>query len=774
MLGFFSGLRVRLLCLVLLAVIPALAFVVYTSLEHRQLIKRNIEEEIINVTRDIVRFHGQLIYQNRQLLVFLSEVPAVLHARHQECSVLFSDLVKENQELLNLGLADSQGKIICSALPARQSINLADQPYFQEALKSPQVVVGNYQLNHTTNKPYLGLAKSVHNNSGQLKGVIFANLDLDWVQKLMSKDPLPPKGAVAIVDQEGIILTRWPDPQQWVGVQELEGKIIKIVLSQKQGISEVTGIDGLSRLYAFQPLDHASPRGFIFAGIPTKILSDEFSDNFARNLIWLGLAMALALAAAWILSSQFIVQPISALIKTAQQLADGNLGVRTGLSAGQGEIHQLAHSLDQMAEGLQKREKILDFHNSVIVITNQANNVEELLKESVREIANYTNCTAVGIRILQRDGTIPYEASQGFSQKFLNEENHLSPEAIDSEKDLSIKIIKGTITPGIPGFTKHGSFFVNLASRWDTTMSSEKNGVTCSLCHDYGYESMALIPLKIKDRIFGLIHVADPQENMIPETVVRELEKAAGGLILALERLWNEENVRGLTHELMKAQEKERLRISRELHDSVAQELSAVKISLDNVVEILPEKTGKKLNSKIHQISDNLHRVLGSVRELAYGLRPPILDSLGLTRALYQLCEEFTTRNGIKVNLLIAGIEEDKLDGNAIITLYRFIQEGLNNVRHHAQAKNVSIKLVSSYPKIILRLEDDGKGFDVIEQQSGTFLEKHMGLLNMQERVALLGGNMQIESQPEKGTHILVEIPWKEVVREPQENSNDR
>jgi len=773
MLGFFSGLRVRVLCLILLAVIPALGFVVYTSLEHQQLVKQNIEEDIIDVTRDIVRFHGQLIHQNRQLLVFLSGVPAVRFVRHQECSELFSDLIKENEELLNLGLANSQGEVICSAIPTQQSTNLTDQPYFQKALQSPQVAVGSYRLNPTTDKPYLGLAKSVRNASGQLKGVIFANLDLAWLPKLMSKDPLPAKGVVAIVDHQGVLLTRWPDPQQWVGVQELEGKIIEIVLSQKQGVSEAAGIDGLSRLYAFQPLDHGSPRGFIFAGVPTRILSEEFSDNFARNLIWLGLAMALALAAAWILSSQFIVQPINILIKTARQLATGNLGVRTDLSEGRGEIHQLAQSLDQMAEGLQQREKNLDIHNNIIVITNQANNVEELLKESVREIANFTNCTAVGIRILQKDGTIPFEASQGFSQKFLNVENCLSQESIDSERDLCIKLIKGAITPGTPYFTKNGSFFVNAASHGVAGMSQE-GGISCNCYQNYGYESMALIPLKIKDRIFGLIHVADPQKNLIPVTLVRELEKVAGSLSLALERLWNEENVRGLTHELMKAQEKERLRISRELHDSVAQELSAVKISLDNVMEMLPEKIGKKLNSKIHQISDNLYKVLGSVRELAYDLRPPILDSLGLTRALYQLCEEFTTRTGIKVNFLIAGIEEDKLDGNAVITLYRFIQEGLNNVRHHAQAKNVSIKLVSSYPKIILRLEDDGQGFDVIEQQSGTFLEKHMGLLNMQERVALLGGNMQIESQPQKGTHILVEIPWKEVVREPQENLSDR
>jgi signal transduction histidine kinase len=771
MFGFFSRMRVQLLVIILLAVIPALGFVIYTGLEHRQLVEKNIEKETGDVVEHIVSFHGQLIRQTRQLLVFLSEFPEIRQGRYQECSALFSGLIKENKKLVNLGLADYQGKIICSALPTQQLTTLADQTYFQQALKTRQVVVGDYQLNPSTNRPYIGLAKLVRNPAGQPTGVIFAHLDLDWIQKLLREEPLPEKGVVTVIDDKGVILTHWPEPQQWEGFQSPRGGIIDIVLSHKQGLSEASGIDGLSRLYAYQPLDHAHPKGFILVGVPTKTLYAEVSDNLARNLFLLGLVIVLVLAAAWILSYRFILQPINTLIETSRQLAAGNLGVRTNLPEGKGEVQELAQNFDQMAEGLQQREKILGLHNKIMMVASQATSLEELLRDFIREIADYTNCTAVGIRILQRDGNFPYIAYQGFSQKFLNTENRLSMEASDSEKNLCIQMVRGTITPGTPCLTKHGSFFVNAAG---PGIASNGIACTCHFCHEYGYESMALIPLSIHDRIFGLIHLADPKVNMIPEDLVRELENVAIRLSLALERLWNDENVRGLTHELMKAQEKERLRISRELHDSVAQELSAVKISLDNLMEMLPEKTSKKMNSKISQISENLYRVLGSIRDLAYDLRPPILDSLGLTRALYQLCEEFTARNGIKVNLLIAGIEEDKLNENAVITLYRFIQEGLNNVRKHAEAKNVNIKLVSSYPKIILRLEDDGKGFDVMEQQSGVFFEKHMGLLNMQERVALLGGNMQIESQPEKGTHILVEIPWKEVIRESQENRNNR
>ena len=96
------------------------------------------------------------------------------------------------------------------------------------------------------------------------------------------------------------------------------------------------------------------------------------------------------------------------------------------------------------------------------------------------------------------------------------------------------------------------------------------------------------------------------------------------------------------------------------------------------------------------------------------------------------------------------------------ITLYRLIQEGLNNARKHAHCRHVTVRLVSSFPKIILRIEDDGRGFDVAGRMASAVNEKRMGLRSMQERAALLGGEMRIESRPMQGTKLIVEFPWKE------------
>ena len=113
-----------------------------------------------------------------------------------------------------------------------------------------------------------------------------------------------------------------------------------------------------------------------------------------------------------------------------------------------------------------------------------------------------------------------------------------------------------------------------------------------------------------------------------------------------------------------------------------------------------------------------------------------------------------------------AGMDELKLDFDTEINLYRLIQEGLNNIMKHADAKQIIVKLVASFPNIILRIEDDGKGFDIKNQLLAASNEKRMGLRSMEERVSLLGGRIRINSRPEEGTKILIEVPSKGKNRE--------
>ncbi len=222
-----------------------------------------------------------------------------------------------------------------------------------------------------------------------------------------------------------------------------------------------------------------------------------------------------------------------------------------------------------------------------------------------------------------------------------------------------------------------------------------------------------------------------------------------------------DEHIHTLTQQLMKAQESERQMISRELHDSVGQDLSTLKIGLDTLIAnqsgMLPET-----RQRVSELSKILRDSVMAIRDLSNDLRPPSLDQLGMVRTIFQYCEDFSEKTGLSVDFTSAGMDDLRLDFDTEINLYRLIQEGLNNIRKHADANLAKIRLVLSSPNIILRIEDDGKGFDVKNRLVAAQNEKRMGLRSMKERASLLKGAMRIQSHPGKGTKILIEVPYEE------------
>jgi len=221
-----------------------------------------------------------------------------------------------------------------------------------------------------------------------------------------------------------------------------------------------------------------------------------------------------------------------------------------------------------------------------------------------------------------------------------------------------------------------------------------------------------------------------------------------------------EDHIRRLSHQLLRAQEIERQRLSRDLHDHLAQDCSALKIGLDTLFAGQPNISIKN-RKKVSELSEMAHRSITAIRELAYDLSPAGLEQLGLVQTVLRYCEDFSGGNGLEVDFFSAGMDEVKLDFDTEITLYRLIQEGLNNIRRHAGAARAAIRLVASFPNIILRIEDNGKGFDLENRLEAAFNERRMGIRSMEERVALLNGKMSIDSRPMLGTKILVEVPCK-------------
>lgn len=236
------------------------------------------------------------------------------------------------------------------------------------------------------------------------------------------------------------------------------------------------------------------------------------------------------------------------------------------------------------------------------------------------------------------------------------------------------------------------------------------------------------------------------------------------------ERRHARQMIQTLTHELIKAQENERHKIARDLHDHIAQDLSSLKIGLQTLSGngAPNNEEHQKQKDKLIQI---LQRSISEVRNLAYDLRPPGLDQFGLVRTIFTYCEDFAQTNNLKIDFIAAGMDDLSLDDDIQINLYRLIQEALYNIKKHAQCRGATIRLVASSPNIMLRIIDDGQGFDVQSWRSKSHKEKRMGLQSMVERVGILNGTIDIRSQPQKGTAIFITIPIKEYYRD-RENAN--
>jgi PAS domain S-box-containing protein len=229
------------------------------------------------------------------------------------------------------------------------------------------------------------------------------------------------------------------------------------------------------------------------------------------------------------------------------------------------------------------------------------------------------------------------------------------------------------------------------------------------------------------------------------------------------DRKQTEKHIHGLNQRLINAHENERQRLSRYLHDRLANDLSTLKMGIETLFYNHPE-VPDDISQKISEFSVILKESLRIVRDVSYELSPACLEQMGLAKALSRYCKDFSQKSGLSVDFASVGTDNLNFDFDTRINLYRVIQEGLNNVKKHAEAKNATVRLIASFPNIILRIEDDGKGFDPEKRLAATIVEKRMGLQSMRERIRLLGGTFKIHSQPGAGTRIFIEVPYVKTV----------
>jgi len=486
---------------------------------------------------------------------------------------------------------------------------------------------------------------------------------------------------------------------------------------------------------------------------------------------------------------------------------EADLRTKTGdtltclLSTKKIDINGEAHLLSVIRDITDRKiyMKMIQAANTLLLITNRHINMQPMLKEFIAEIKKLTQCSAAAVRIMDQEGQIPYAEAEGFSSDFCALEGNLS---IHSNKGMCVRVIRNDPDGLTPYFTRNGSYFVHSTSALLSAISEDQRNILRNTCHRYGYESLALIPIRSADTTLGLIHVADREPGAITDDVIQILESAALQLGTAIQRVCAEQalkeshdelekrvaqrtemltrakdqlmleieerkkneqellgyqqRLRHVSAELLQTEERERRRIAIEIHDRIGQALAVSKIQLGALQAEVDSEDSKK---KIDDIRGLLSQTIRDTRTLTFELSPPVLYELGLQAALEWLAEIVRKQNGLKVD--VAGDGSDReLDAEKRVLLFRTCRELLFNVVKHAGARHARVSLRGDGAAIMVKISDDGTGFDPDLFQSGYDpFESGFGLFSIREQLEHRGGTFEVDSGPGRGSTVTIVMP---------------
>jgi PAS domain S-box-containing protein len=238
-----------------------------------------------------------------------------------------------------------------------------------------------------------------------------------------------------------------------------------------------------------------------------------------------------------------------------------------------------------------------------------------------------------------------------------------------------------------------------------------------------------------------------------------------GEIIAAIETLQDiteekqlQENMHYYVQLITRAQEEERKRLARDLHDDVSSSLLLLTQRLDAVISSNRPRQSRALKEKLETLRSQAVEALEYVRRYAQDLRPRILDDLGLLAALEWMADEIEKNYGIKANVEVIGNERN-LPVEVQLLLFRIAQEALTNIRRHAEASSAMIKLEFGGDAVTMTVSDNGKGFELPPRIEDLTVTSRLGIMGMHERARLLGGTLEIKSVPDKGTQVVTMVP---------------
>lgn len=482
--NFFGSLRIRLIFLILMAVVPALAVMLYTAWEQRQLDVTHIREKVAHLTKLEAREERQILEGGRQILEAMADFLQRSDGDSVSCASFFTSLLEHYQWYANLGAVKPDGHVFCSAVPLPGPTDASDRIWFQRTMASREFAFGDYQIGRITKKPVLVLSYPAFSADGEILAVVFAAFKLEWLNRLelYKEADLPAGTTLTKMDAAGVVLAHQPGPGSWSGQQFPVEGVRQVVLKQGRGLAEATNPEGVSSLYVFEPLisgwEHREV--YLILGVPQKVAYANSNRILLRNMTGMGIIAVAALLAAWFGVEKVIVKPVNAMVKATREFAAGNLSARTGMSGGLDELNQLASAFDQMAERLEQRQAERDraereIRNSRERLRNLSAHLQSVREEERTRMAREIHDElGQGLTALKMDVS-------WLNRRFLEEDAAFKKKLTSMEEVIdrtiqTVQKLSGELRPGILD-----DLGLAAAIEWQAEEFQNRTGIECDV-----------------------------------------------------------------------------------------------------------------------------------------------------------------------------------------------------------------------------------------------------------------------------------------------------
>lgn len=737
------SIHTQLLLLVLAVTLPVISMVLYSTLKGLQLEADQANATALNLAQLAAAYTEQRLADSEQLMALLARRPLIQAMDPAQCDPIFEDFPNLFPQYVGLGLVDLSGHVICSASTDEVSDlpQISDRPYFQQVLRTQAFTVSDVVVGRLNEIWVVVLAYPVHDERNELAGVLTMPIDLVRYQLGLDSVTLPPGGSITIINSHGTVVARSPEAQRWVGQNVLSTEIVNLVLRGELDTARGQSLEGVEKLYGFTPVPHAG--WYVYVGIPTSVAFASLRA-VAMQQAALSLAIIVIVVALVIYLLRQIEQPVHNLAQAAAAVAEGKLESRARIS-GPEEFARVARQFNNMLDvraqheiQLQRQAQQLAMLAEMGQVVASTLDLNQVLQRVLEEVTRLIPAEAISILLLEQQ-ELHFAASSG-------------PVADD---------VQGRRLPANAGIA--GEVIESNRSFWlqDTT---GREHLFRDLEKKIGYivRALQVVPLTLQGRVIGVIEAIHSRPGAFTQSDLKLLEAAASWVAIAISnaRLFEEirvahRRVRQLAQEVVSAQEEERRRISRELHDEAGQVLTALKINLDLIKVSLPEELSE-IRQSIAEAAELTEQTMDQIRLLAHNLRPPGLENVGLNATIAGLCRDFANLTSLSIRYKGAAVPP--LPDAISITMYRFVQEALTNVARHAQASTIEVVLTCQDGNLVVSVADDGLGFRVGELSLDGTQTNGIGLIGMQERLEMLDGRLEIDTAPGQGARLVASI----------------